>query len=138
MDKPTIADLQKIIETEGQGVIEMLPNGSIRRRSAEEFKQFQKDEAERKCQAAATPRRHLIKELLDPRGSITEREHAAVRLIGELASRLGAVKMERRLLSRKLEEAQEIVERLNDLVVELGGNPDMIAEADRPQENGDE
>ena len=47
-EKLSISQLQEIIETEGQGVIEMLPNGTVRRRSPEEFEQFQKEKAIRK------------------------------------------------------------------------------------------
>lgn len=94
-EKLSIAELQRIIETEGQGVIDVLPNGTVRRRSPEEFAQFQKEEAERRCQVAQIPTgRHWIKELLDPHLFKSEREKAAVRLIGEFATRLGAKKKE--------------------------------------------
>lgn len=92
-EKLTIDEIQRIIEHEGQGTIELLQDGTVRRRSVEEMKQFQEAETERKRQAeSAALGRHFIEELLDPRVSKTEREHAAVRLIAEFASRLKKAK----------------------------------------------
>lgn len=93
MGKPTIAELQRLIETEGPYSIDVMPDGSIRRRSSEEIAQLVESDAA--LQATPVWQRHrrpdrsaLIGELLDPRVQKSERERIAMKLISGLWRKL--------------------------------------------------